>query len=156
MDVPEGATLVVHSGGLPWVRVPVAEDKRYALCREELLAKLNEDRYQELIAPGGPWFRHVQQHCAKREGDTELLAALNGQQEAALAEATQNLRKRFPTKNVTGNETHTEVIPAPVDPIADLADKARALITQNDPDVVRAGLAEIADALDAMRLPKAA
>ena len=29
--------------------------------------------------------------------------------------------------------------------------KARALITQNDPDAVRAGLAEIADALDAMK-----
>ena len=29
-----------------------------------------------------------------------------------------------------------------------LANKARALITQNDPDAVRAGLAEIADALD--------
>ena len=28
-----------------------------------------------------------------------------------------------------------------------LANKARALITQNDPDAVRAGLAEIADAL---------
>lgn len=34
--------------------------------------------------------------------------------------------------------------------ISGLAEKARALIVQNDPDAVRAGLAEIADALDAM------
>jgi hypothetical protein len=34
--------------------------------------------------------------------------------------------------------------------LADLAAKARALIRQNDADAVRAGLAEIADALDAM------
>jgi hypothetical protein len=31
-----------------------------------------------------------------------------------------------------------------------LAAKARALMTQNDPDMIRAGLAEIADALDAL------
>ena len=34
--------------------------------------------------------------------------------------------------------------------LADLADKARALVTQNDPNAVRAGLADIADALATM------
>jgi hypothetical protein len=35
-----------------------------------------------------------------------------------------------------------------------LADKARALIQQNDPDAIRTGLVEIADALDAMAVSR--
>lgn len=41
-----------------------------------------------------------------------------------------------------------------VDDIAALAKKARKLITQNDHDAIRAGLAEIADALDAIGQPE--
>jgi ferric-dicitrate binding protein FerR (iron transport regulator) len=40
--------------------------------------------------------------------------------------------------------------PAPTADLAALADKARALIQTNDPDAVRQGLGEIADALDAI------
>jgi hypothetical protein len=42
--------------------------------------------------------------------------------------------------------------PAPIADLTALADKARALIVQNDPDTVRQGLGEIANALDAIAL----
>jgi hypothetical protein len=47
-------------------------------------------------------------------------------------------------------ELRPQQYPTPPDP-SDLAALARKLITENDPDAIRAGLAEIADALDAMK-----
>ena len=67
---------------------------------------------------------------------------------AALASA---FRKRFSANDDTGKETLTT-----------LAERVRAAATQNDPDVQRAELADIAEALEALgshmtqsvRLPK--
>ena len=55
--------------------------------------------------------------------------------------------KRYPAAVANGKETHTETIIPPSD-LSHLADRVRALLTQNDPDAVRTGLREIADALD--------
>jgi hypothetical protein len=63
------------------------------------------------------------------------------------AEQAEAARWRRLTSSVTGAIRPT---PAP-DRLATLAELARALMVQNDPDAVRAGLVEIADALDAMR-----
>jgi acetaldehyde dehydrogenase (acetylating) len=64
--------------------------------------------------------------------------------EARLAELAHGMRAAFgkPDALTTPNSY-------PSSPLM-LAAKARALMTQNDPDAVRAGLAEIADALDAL------
>jgi len=43
--------------------------------------------------------------------------------------------------------------PAPKPDLTGLADRVRRLATQNDPNVIRAGLAEIADALDTAVFP---
>jgi hypothetical protein len=110
----------------------------YVPGRAKLLAEL-ECRYQEHIAPDGAWSRHVREHCAKRDGDTELAAALKEQSDAAMAVWSAAFRKRFAAAAAPGNETLTV-----------LAHKARALMVENDPDAIRAGLAEIADVLDAM------
>jgi hypothetical protein len=141
--------------------------------REDLLEKLkpeSDSRYLEQIQPGGFWAKEVERHRARRAGDVERADTLDCELEYEVAQSWGQLGvdprevgvdmdkvKRFAARNVIGRETHIEPEPPPpADPIADLADKARALITQNDPDAVRAGLAEIADALDAMRLPRAA
>jgi hypothetical protein len=62
--------------------------------------------------------------------------------------------KRYQNYAVKAQETHTPVtepIIMPPPPEAKrLADLARRLITENDPDAIRAGLAEVADALDQM------
>jgi hypothetical protein len=117
----------------------ILSSRGYVHDRAELLAQL-EGRYQKHIAPDGGWFRFVQQHCAERDGDTERATALREQSDAARAAWSAEFRKRFAAPAVPGNETLTA-----------LAERCRALITQNDPDAIRAGLAEIAHALDAMR-----
>ena len=55
--------------------------------------------------------------------------------------------KRYPAAGTNGKETHTGTIIPPTD-LSRLADRLRALAVQNDPDVVRSELREIADALD--------
>lgn len=60
-------------------------------------------------------------------------------------------RRRLPQVRTALNQALSSPQPAARTTLSAIADKARALITQNDPDAVRAGLAEIADALDAMK-----
>jgi predicted NBD/HSP70 family sugar kinase len=79
----------------------------------------------------------VQQHCAERDGDTELAVTLKAQSDAAQAAWAAEFRKRFSAPSAPGNET-----------LSVIAAKVRRLITENDPDAIRVGLAEIADALD--------
>jgi hypothetical protein len=150
-SVPDGWEKHIDKFGYPWARrqVPVPANfiNGYLPDRAALLAELDNPRrrYREFMAaPSGAWFRHVQRHCAERDGDTELAEALKAQSDAALAAWADAFRKRFSTNHANGKETHSGV-----DAHA-LADKARALINTNDPDAVRAGLAEIADALEAM------
>jgi hypothetical protein len=60
--------------------------------------------------------------------------------------------KRYQAARPNGKETLTPAaiaMPPPAE-VSRLAAKARALIAANDPDAVRDGLREIADALDAM------
>jgi len=58
--------------------------------------------------------------------------------------------KRYQAVVPNGKETHTQVPDLVAPPInaADLAAKACQLMVENDPDAIRAGLREIADALD--------
>jgi hypothetical protein len=92
--------------------------------------------------------RRVRRHIAIRDADPAETERLKVQQEAEdaarLAEFAQGVRKTFgrqPYVLSTGNGGSSATLTA-------LADKARALMVQNDPDAVRAGLAQIADALD--------
>ena len=55
--------------------------------------------------------------------------------------------KRYQAHDIAGSETLI---------ITALADRLRALMTQNDPDTLHAGLTDIADALDAMARDPAA
>jgi hypothetical protein len=117
--------------------------------RDRLLTELREDEhYRKLMAPDGGWARHVQLHCAERDGSTELAAALKERQAAATAAwlaAGQAMfgGKRFPATAASGKETHN-------DQLAAMADRVRAIAAQNDPDVVRTALADIAAELDAL------
>jgi len=148
--------------------------------REDLLARLRpgsvNDTFLKEVQPDGRWARAVESHCARRAGDVERADRIAGELEYERATYAcalgvrpadlgidEDLVKRFLMGNVDGNETHTEISP-PDDGVISteetrncvserLADKARALIRQNDPDAVRAGLEEIAAALDALRQP---
>jgi hypothetical protein len=119
--------------------------------RTEMLARLQpgsvNDTFLDLCAPGGGWAGHVEMHRAAREGKSELVAALARQQKIAIAAllASAGAHKRFSENTDAANETlrRSEQLPT-------FADRARSLIAQNDPDVVRAGLAEIAADLDKM------
>jgi hypothetical protein len=48
----------------------------------DLRALLAEGRYQDLVAPGGAWWRHVEMFRARRDGDHERLAPLLVEEEA--------------------------------------------------------------------------
>lgn len=101
---------------------------------------LQDARHRELMAQGGTWHRFVEQHRAKRDGETARLAALEAEGRADLARVMSRLSGRVSVANANarvGSATQT-----------DLAAKARALMVENDPDVIRAGLAEIAAALE--------
>jgi hypothetical protein len=142
----------VIKGGLRYARV--WGDYKHLNCeRARLRQQLAEDdRYRQLMAPGGAWFRYVQEHIACRDDDEATRAAIAAQREADRAKwieagraigqalAARRAGKYFVAKNVAGSET--------LMPLAPIAAKARKLITENDPDAIRAGLAEIADALE--------
>jgi hypothetical protein len=138
-------------------KLPVPWELRYVATRTELLNVVAAGRYTSRAK------RHVSGHIAYRDGDAETRSALEAkwakEREASAAEgkrladlvmgrATAD-SKRFDANDVTGKET---LIP-PTD-LTRLADKARALINTNDPDAVRAGLAETANALDAISQPE--
>jgi hypothetical protein len=122
--------------------------------REEWLATLDVHWIREgMIGPFGAMYQAVRRHCAKRDGkyswiedmretDPQYFAyyqRIVSQMAAAMIppELRAELSDSEPTDNPQGN-TYPSV-----------ADRLRALMTQNDPDAVRAGLAEIADTLEA-------
>jgi hypothetical protein len=131
----------IVKGGLRFARVWGNYD-RIMFDRDRLRRELGSDRCRERMAPDGAWFRHVQLHCAERDGDVALADALKARQEAEIA-AWIGAGKRFAARNDNSKETLTA-----------LASRARKLMTQNDPDAVRAGLAEIAAQLEAMARPE--
>jgi hypothetical protein len=114
------------------------------LDRAALLKQLESPGRQEMIAPGGAWHRHTMEHRAERDGDTATAQALKAESDAAHSAA---IHKRFAARNGAGNETLTKVGGW----LGQLANEARTLQTQNDPDAVRHGLAALADALDRMK-----
>lgn len=61
---------------------------KYNTTEADLRAALSDERYRELVTPGGAWWRHVQIHRAERDGDAEKLAQLKAEQEECLAAAT--------------------------------------------------------------------
>lgn len=116
--------------------------------QEDAIARLQPHRLKR-------YTEHAQRHTAYRDGDAETRAAMDAQDEAdrqawlaagnaigAALAARRGKRKRLETVNVHRPSTLTII-----DPVA-LAECIRALMTQNDPDAIREGLREIADALD--------
>jgi hypothetical protein len=59
-----------------WTKVCGALVVKSCINRAALPEALASDRHRELVAPDGAWFRFVQRHCAERDGDVELAAAL--------------------------------------------------------------------------------
>jgi hypothetical protein len=90
----------------------------------------------------------LREHIAYRDGDEMTRAAIDARREAVMADwmaagraigqtlAARRAGKYFAAKDDNGRET-----------LMRPAAQARALMVENDPDVIRAGLAEIADAL---------
>jgi hypothetical protein len=146
-QVPAGCEKVVK-GGFPYIR-RWGDTAHLMTDRDELLARLRGSRnqhYVELWAPDGAWTRHVAQHCAERDGDTEAAEALKARSNAELAEWASMFSKRFAASAVADNET----LNAQPRQLAELAGRVRALMTQDDPDAVRAELAQIAAVLDGL------
>jgi hypothetical protein len=121
-----------------WVRIPGARVKRYLYPgdvfenRADLMAQVGD---------GGGSIDAVLWHRASRDGNTLLLQHLARRQQAE----APRWGKRFQAGDVTGEAT---IIPP--SQYTQLADRARALMVENDPDAVRAGLAELARALEEM------
>ena len=62
-----------------YYRKPPSRMYRYYVSDEDmLLAELDNDRHRELMAPGGSWWRHVQQHIAERDGDADRAWIVRG------------------------------------------------------------------------------
>jgi hypothetical protein len=59
---------------------------------DELRAMLDQDDHRERMAPGGAWHRHVEMHRAKRDGDTALMARLEAEREADVAQIVGPLK----------------------------------------------------------------
>jgi hypothetical protein len=110
------------------------------------------DLHAEWAASHAPhWAENVARHIAYRDADPASREAL-----AAIwrAEAWNKLNEPdecYEAANVGGKETLTEITP-PTD-LSRIADRLRNLMTHNDPDALRASLAEIADTLDRMAAP---
>ena len=137
-------------GAGPGFRRKIVDDHRDIVPdRAELLASCCYGPPNELYA------KQVAYHIGWRDGDAATRAAVDASREADhqawLAEGKRlaaRIRGGRPLDDVsdydrdgTGNETLTA-----------LADHVRALMVQNDPDALRAGLAEIAAALDTLRV----
>jgi hypothetical protein len=93
--------------------------------------------------------RRAQYHLVMRDGDAETVALAQAKHEADRAVQMAQLAGfaravRNPMSVLLDDQARWS------GNMKELAEKARALIAQNDPDVVRAGLAEIAHALDAV------
>ena len=114
-----------------------------------MLAKLQSDKCRSYLEPGGSWGREVQLHCAERDGDYGLAIAL----ELGKLHDFKTMCRRLkgfhaePYRPPQGNTY-------PADRLKALAERVRAAATQNDPDVQRAELADIAEALEALEQPR--
>jgi hypothetical protein len=122
------------------------------------------DQTSRVLASETEWLRgrrescehRVRQHIAVRDADPAERERLIGQRTAEgtklLAEAAQAIRAAAgrPAQALSSPDGDLRDLPTT---LTSLALQARALIAMNDPDVVRVGLAEIADALDALGRP---
>ena len=105
--------------------------------RDALTAMLVTDGYRDRLAPDGTWARRVALHVAERDGDVATAAGLRAALDAEQAAWLDAFAKRFGATGGDNKETLTA-----------LAQRARGLAVENDPDAVRDGLREIAAALD--------
>ena len=113
------------------------------------IIRVGSDSYK---VPGGRYERHVRMHIAERDGDVQTWAVLEAEEAKyqaglpqyfarTLADAKASIYRRSKRFDERARFAPNNICLA-------LAAKARALMTQNDLDAVRAGLAEIADALE--------
>jgi hypothetical protein len=82
-------------------------------------------------------------HIAYRDADAATRAQMDAK-DARVAAALDRLRVSVAKLNGTNSGN------ALLEIAGELAAKARTLITENDPDVIRTGLAELAEVLEAM------
>ena len=64
--------------------------KHWVSSEADLITRLEAEPHSDYcaaacVAPGGPWWRHVQQHVAEREGDAARAATLKAESAAAMA-----------------------------------------------------------------------
>jgi hypothetical protein len=123
----------------PPIDLGAAEHER----TKRFLAESRARDEQRRIERDARWTREVHWHCARRDGFTILADAL---QDRLVADLAAGPFKRCPADSGNGKATLT----VSLDPTA-LADRIRALAVQNDPDVLREGLAALAAELDAPR-----
>lgn len=97
-------------------------------------------------APVELYESHVAKHIAHRDGDAATRAAMD-------AEAEAGRRVWMAAGQALMSGKRLEAVSDAASKHLELAALARRLITENDPDAVRSGLAEIADALDAFTAP---
>ena len=93
----------------------------------------------------GAWAQDVQIHSAERDGDSELAASLQARQDAEVAALTSGFRKRFSAGHAQQQRNTYSA-----DRLKALAGRVRGAATQDDPDVLRAELADIAATLEAL------
>jgi hypothetical protein len=132
--------------GSPVRRVSASLTRLHSACH----------KFREYItAPTGDWLRDVQIHCAKRDGFLELAATLQARKDAAwlagfnrfrnpAGGGTETLKEKCYEETGAGT---SETLNSTLGPVA-LAARIRDLAAQNDPDVLRAGLATVAAELD--------
>jgi hypothetical protein len=120
-----------------------------------MLCVLRSDRYQyarNISEPDGRWFHDVRYHQAKRRGDVQYVAEADAKARAEFADATARLMKAMGVKRFPlNNELSGKHLPPPSYELLALAERIRSIAAQNDPDTVRAGLADIAAELEALR-----
>jgi hypothetical protein len=145
-----------------WATSPAALDRRRlgignrasvpsVIARRELYSFKREERIREVLAAGPPRpddaVRAVRDHVTLRDADPiereRLLAERKARGQAELAALAREIRSALTGAKVlsTANGYRSATLTA-------LAARVRALMVENDPDAVRSGLAEVAQALD--------
>jgi hypothetical protein len=169
----QGNTLVFHNlASLESVAMGEVLRHHATIDREKSLPKQTQEK---LNPPASSKWAHedkagierrVHEHVALRDADPSERERLKARFEARAAEQLQRAEARMMggsqalPKSSIGHSDNTSPVPSlhvlssgkscvPATLIA-LATKARALMVENDPDAIRAGLAEIAETLDAL------
>ena len=57
----------------------------------ELRQQLGNDRYRELMAPGGPWWLDVEIFLAERDGEAEKAAGLKAERQRKVEQVMESL-----------------------------------------------------------------